>query len=168
MTLKCGMFREAVLLAAISAAVAGAYNASSPKPLPWIAKERVLAEADISSALEAAQAAPAEAAGPQKVNLTQARELFLSGRAVFVDARAEGEFQGGHIAGAVNVPYEKWEEYMHLFDRLEGKPVVVYCGGAECKASLHLSDRLAEMGFAPLFVFFGGWQEWQGAGYDTE
>jgi rhodanese-related sulfurtransferase len=171
--------RELALLLALSAAVAGLYNAAAEEPLAWIAKERVLEEADVSRFLEEdaplpdprAGEAPPPAAGPnapQRVTLEQAHALFAAQKAVFVDAREAHEYESGHIAGALNIPDEHREDYGHLFEKLEGRPIVVYCGGAECKASIHLGDYLSEFGYAPVYVFFGGWQEWLAAGHTTE
>ena len=170
---------EAALILALSLAVAAAYNVSSPKPLPWIAEERVLPQADISAVAgeqKAETATPAAtpqppgqaSAEPQSVSLEQAYALFTSGKTVFVDARTEKEYGEGHIQGSLNIPHEHWEDYSALFGKLENRPVVTYCSGAECKASVHLADNFTQMGFSPIYVFFGGWPEWQKAGYPME
>jgi rhodanese-related sulfurtransferase len=171
--------RELALLLALSAAVAGLYNAAAEEPLAWIAKERVLEEADVSHLLEEDAPLPAQGAGeapppaaepnaPQRITLEQAHALFAAQKAVFVDAREAHEYADGHIAGALNIPYEHQEDYVHLFEKLEDRPIVVYCGGAECKESIHLGDNLSEFGYTPVYVFFGGWQEWLAAGRPTE
>jgi rhodanese-related sulfurtransferase len=171
--------RELALLLVLSAAVAGLYNAAAKEPLAWIAKERVLEEADVSHLLEegappsdpeAGETPPpaAEPNAPQRITFEEAHALFAAQKAVFVDAREAHEYESGHIAGALNIPYEYWEDYGHLFEKLEGRPIVAYCGGAECKESIHLGDRLSELGYAPVYVFFGGWREWLAAGHPTE
>lgn len=46
-----------------------------------------------------------------------------------IDLRNPKEYHTGHIKGAVNVPYEKFEE-MQTYDFPKGKILVLYCDGA--------------------------------------
>ena len=61
-----------------------------------------------------------------------------------IDLRNPKEYHTGHIKGAVNVPYEKFEE-MQTYDFPKGKILVLYCdrGGA----SLLLARQLAKLGY---------------------
>lgn len=43
-----------------------------------------------------------------------------------IDLRNPKEYHTGHIKGAVNVPYEKFEE-MQTYDFPKGKILVLYC-----------------------------------------
>ena len=53
-----------------------------------------------------------------------------------IDLRNPKEYHTGHIKGAVNVPYEKFEE-MQTYDFPKGKILVLYCdrGGASLQAA---------------------------------
>ena len=64
----------------------------------------------------------------------------------------------GHIRGAVNVPYEKFEE-MQTYDFPKGKILVLYCdrGGA----SLQAARILARNGYKTKTVI-GGMKEYRG------
>lgn len=54
----------------------------------------------------------------------RARELVTSG-ALLVDVRTPGEFESGHLDGAVNIPIASLESRLAEIPR--NKPVVVYC-----------------------------------------
>ena len=53
-----------------------------------------------------------------------------------IDLRNPKEYHTGHIKGAVNVPYEEFEE-MQTYDFPKGKILVLYCdrGGASLQAA---------------------------------
>jgi rhodanese-related sulfurtransferase len=114
-------------------------------------------------------AAADRAAGPMGIDLQRAQQLFDSGTGIFIDAREPGPFAAGHIAGALNLPWEGYEEHLAVLEILpqEGT-IVTYCDGGECELSVQLADFLAQQGFQQVRVFFGGWEEWQASGYPTE
>ena len=68
-----------------------------------------------------------------------------------IDLRNPKEYHTGHIKGAVNVPYEKFEE-MQTYDFPKGKILVLYCdrGGA----SLQAARILARNGYKTKTVIF--------------
>ena len=75
-----------------------------------------------------------------------------------IDLRNPKEYHTGHIKGAVNVPYEKFEE-MQTNDFPKGKILVLYCdrGGA----SLLLARQLAKLGYCTRSVI-GGFGAYRG------
>ena len=75
-----------------------------------------------------------------------------------IDLRNPKEYYTGHIKGAVNVPYEKFEE-MQTYDFPKGKILVLYCdrGGA----SLLLARQLAKLGYCTRSVI-GGFGAYRG------
>ena len=66
----------------------------------------------------------------------QAQKLVADG-ATLIDVRSEGEFSGGHIDGAANIPVGSLAS--RISEIPKGKPVVLYC------ASGARSTRAAEM-----------------------
>jgi rhodanese-related sulfurtransferase len=46
--------------------------------------------------------------------------------------------------------------------------LITYCAGAGCDSSWDVAELLEEEGYSRVKVFFGGWQEWKGAGYPVE
>ena len=76
-----------------------------------------------------------------RISGSEAREL-VTGGALLVDVRSEGEFSGGHIEGAVNIPIQELSRRM---DELGDKSdtVVVYCqsGGRSAMAKRLLESN---------------------------
>ncbi len=100
------------------------------------------------------------------LQLPEAKVIFDSGWAIFVDARPPEAYRSGHIPGALNLPYNAVDQNLEVLVQIPvDTPVIVYCGGAECEASLHLMRNLKQMGYRHVLVFFGGWKEWENAGY---
>ena len=59
------------------------------------------------------------------VSGSEARSLVAKG-ALLLDVRTPGEFAGGHIEGAVNIPVQELEQRLvELGDK--ARPIVVYC-----------------------------------------
>jgi len=105
---------------------------------------------------------------PKAVNLSQAYSLFNNGVA-FIDARDEADYQIDHIENAINIPFDDFDNHKQKLERLpKDKPLVTYCAGTDCDLSILLGNLLFESGFKQVYVFFGGWVEWQNAGYPTE
>ena len=76
--------------------------------------------------------------------------------ALIIDLRTKEDYQMGHVATAVNIPYEQWEEWT---DFPKDKVLVLYCdrGGA----SLDVARKLAKKGFEVRSVI-GGFLAYQG------
>jgi len=102
---------------------------------------------------------------PRLISLAQAYELYRN-KILFIDARDSAEFEDGHISGAINLPYFSIDEYIGRLDKIDkSDPVVAYCEGADCDMSIRLGNELFARGYKKVFVFFGGWEEWEKAKY---
>lgn len=102
---------------------------------------------------------------PRLVSLSQAYELYRE-KIVFIDARDVELFEKGHIAGAINLPYFSVDEFINRLDGIDkSDPIVTYCEGADCDESIRLGNELFSKGYKKVFVFFGGWEEWEKSGY---
>ena len=140
-------------LLALSALCAFAVNAVRPDGLP-------LAQAARNApAPSAVQFAPAGG----EIALKDAAMLFLSGRAVFLDARSQYEFELGHIQGAISLPVRSFaSDFQDIKPRLAGKDAVIaYCDGPECPLSHALAKHLVEAGVKNVYVLVNGWSLWQ-------
>lgn len=104
---------------------------------------------------------------PIEAALEQVRRLHAAGAALFVDARDAEEFAAGHIAGAVNLPYDVAAGEPALVENLDsaGRPTVVYCGGGACELSMDLAYELIYAGHKKVLIYMGGYPEWAAAGY---
>jgi rhodanese-related sulfurtransferase len=103
------------------------------------------------------------------VSRERLKVLLGEGRIVLIDARPAREYEEGHIAGAISVPYEKFSEY---FDKLTTTipytaMIVCYCRSETCDDSESLARELKFMGYLNVMLFKGGWDDWSSAGYPT-
>ena len=105
---------------------------------------------------------------PKVIVLKQAYQLY-NNNVQFVDARDFAEYEIGHIKGAISLPYYDYENYQYQLKKLHSdEPIVVYCDGKECDLSILLGDKLFDMGYKKVYIFFGGWVDWQLANYPIE
>jgi rhodanese-related sulfurtransferase len=87
--------------------------------------------------------------------------------ALWVDARPTREYAAGHVPGAKRLADDEWEAgFAGLVEAWDGRrAIVVYCGGAECRASEAVARRLrVELGHEDVYVLRGGWDAWRAAG----
>jgi len=137
-----------------------------------IKEARVLqeTEVEVSESGEAIFIIPDFMTEPMMASLEFTKYFFDNNRAIFVDAREPEEFDISHIAGAINIPFDYYDEYMDTIDALNYDDVfIIYCSGGECSLSLDLADVFfGDKAFENVFVFEGGLPAWQDAGYPTE
>ena len=111
------------------------------------------------------------AKGVHTITLAQAKQLFDHKAAIFVDARSSWPYQLGHVSGARNIPPSAIPAAFDtaLADISKDTPLVVYCSGTTCNLGGKLAQQLAEeMDFTRLYVFAGGFPQWEQAGYPVE
>ena len=109
-----------------------------------------------------------EFAEPKAITLEQAKLLF-DNSVQFIDARDHADYQAGHIVNSINIPFDDFENHKQKLDSLSNKnPYVIYCAGTECDLSILLGNKLFELGYKQLYIFFGGWNDWLNAKYPIE
>jgi rhodanese-related sulfurtransferase len=107
--------------------------------------------------------------GPSPISLAEARKLFETKGAVFVDARHPFDFRRGHIPSAINIPLSELDANRKAVEALpRDSVIIVYCDGSECNSSIELAAKLYEDGLGGVRIFFGGWQEWTANNLPTE
>lgn len=75
---------------------------------------------------------------------------------VFIDARNEGQYNEGHIPGAINID---WRDTIKRMDEIpRDKPVVLYCETGLLSSKAHFMLRLA--GYENAKVLWGGYLVW--------
>jgi len=69
--------------------------------------------------------------------------------------------------GAVSLPVGEAQGLIPTFmeQTPKDKLLVVYCGGYDCHDSRLLGEKLLAAGFSQVFVYEGGFPEWQDAGH---
>lgn len=100
---------------------------------------------------------PANGAGIVNVDAAGAQEAITQGAQV-IDVRSAGEFQLGHIPGALNVPIETVQQQAASWDK--SKTYLVYCAtGARSASAI---DIMRGLGFTSVRHFNAGLQAWPG------
>ena len=108
--------------------------------------------------------------GDTLISVDDAYNHFLAGDAIFIDAREEFEYDEGHIAGALCLPFDFWDDYWYLVEpELDNeKHIIIYCGGLDCELSLFAARELDYLGYEKTYTFFGGWVKWEESGLPIE
>ena len=109
-----------------------------------------------------------EASGRALTSIPQWSVDELAGRRgpeVFVlDVRKPGEYEGGHVPGAVNIPVERLEERVGELDSAR-ETAVICASGYRSSAATSLLRR---HGFEQLINVAGGTQAWVEAGHPVD
>lgn len=145
---------QAALIVLVAAMAALAVNHYRPDGLPLVA----------DWSLEARLAK--DSGGSLVIRLEEARDLFSGGQAIFLDARSPEFYELGHIAGARNLPWEKFaERYPQVVAEIpKDAALITYCDGEGCHLSEELALALLTEGYANVRVLVNGWSQWTGAG----
>ena len=109
-------------------------------------------------------------AGITPVLIDSVKILLQDPNVLLVDARPLAAWKRGRIPGAINLPEEVSDSLMPGFiDSVPmDRPLVVYCDGAECRASDLLSKKLGQAGYKYIYLYHGGWYEWRDLGERIE
>lgn len=95
--------------------------------------------------------------------LSPARATRLSNNeeAVFIDARAQKDYEAGHVPGARSIPSREVEGYLKQLEKLREHPVILYDeGGLDAERA---AKQLAQNGFTRLYSIEGGMPAWRKA-----
>ena len=141
-----------------------------PRPLPQVYHSPAhRLDRQVEKISPAAATEPAE---PAHIDLEAFRRWVFEKRGVIVDARADLFYQMGHVPGSLSLPRETFDkDYERQRDRLEEnkrQPFVVYCSDVSCEDSRLVAKALMRLGYVPVFVYPGGWNEWTGHSLPVE
>jgi rhodanese-related sulfurtransferase len=177
-----------ILIITAAGALAIAQNAVRKDGIPLVPRATSVGIQEVRSSVSAgadsvgasgtassSAASTAEELSSGVISKDRLRTLLDSGKSgeggalVLIDARLPEEYEAGHIAGAINVPYGGLADY---YDRLAetvplGALIVCYCQSVTCDDSENLARELSFMGYRNVLLYKGGWDEWSGAGYPS-
>lgn len=176
-----------VLIITVAGAVAIAQNAARKDGIPLLPRASSVGKPEVPSAIASPSDSTASSTAlgnPTSVptedelsaGLITADRLraLMAGAAdrsslVVVDARLPAEYEAGHIAGAVNIPYEQLPRYYERISEMVpyGAVVICYCQSVTCDDSENLARELKFMGYRDVLLYKGGWDEWSAAGYPS-
>lgn len=138
------------------------YNAISARPLSLIPKSKeelqvpdeVLFNPDFEADYESLE---------NSLTYDQMKKIALSPDFVIIDARRPDQYEEGTIGNAININPDI--DQMELFEKLANlpgeKPIVCFCDGGTCDLSDIIAEELLNLGFKRVFLYSGGWEEWQ-------
>jgi len=86
---------------------------------------------------------------------------LLRDNALLLDVRPRGEFDAGHLRGAVNIPIEELNARVNELPR--DRRFIIYCRGEYCLFADEAAELLQSHGF-DVVRLEGGWPEWQSEG----
>jgi rhodanese-related sulfurtransferase len=104
--------------------------------------------------------------GGPSVNTLEATMLMNKKDSLVLDVREAGEFAGGHIINARNIPFDELEQRLKEIERYKEKPVIVSC--AVGNRSGGAASLLRKQGFTNVVNLSGGIAAWRQAGLPTE
>ncbi len=122
-----------------------------PKTLIWV----IVAVAVV--AVVALLMRPGGGGGIEDVDAAGVQKAIDAGAQV-VDVRTAGEFQMGHIPGAINVPVDVLDAQVASWDK--NATYVIYCATGE--RSITAMEIMKSLGFENLKHFAAGIVAWQG------
>jgi len=104
------------------------------------------------------------------IPLEEARQLCLSKKAIFLDARSSELYEQAHILCARNLSWEVVDEYFDavMADIPQDALIIIYCDGVTCTQSKDLALELFYRGYENVRVLVNGWSKWVEAGLPTE
>lgn len=81
----------------------------------------------------------------EPVTLKELRRRLRDGSATIIDVRPRGEYEAGHLPGALSVPIEELKR--RLRDLPKSREVLAYCRGPYCVFSLDAVKALRKQGY---------------------
>ncbi len=93
-------------------------------------------------------------------SLNDKEDLFL------IDVRETGEYEGGHIHGAVNISVNELPSHIKDLPEDHNKRIVTYC--ATGRRSAYATMFLRVYGYNDVRTLVGGIREWVGSGFPIE
>lgn len=99
--------------------------------------------------------------GIPQVSPAEMTRLINHEDAVILDMRGAGEFNGGHVLSAINIPAAELVGLIRELEKYRDRPVVCYDSGGTSVKSI---AALKAAGLDKLYNLRGGLNAWQAAG----
>jgi rhodanese-related sulfurtransferase len=99
-----------------------------------------------------------------RISVQEAKEMLSKDNVQVIDSRTMGEYMGGHVPGAINIPH--MATVSRKGDLSADKPLVFICQMGQRSALA--CEFAAALGFSDLYNVEGGTDAWIKAGYAVE
>lgn len=152
--------------AVLSLGVGFFINANREKPLaiPYVSKVDRLQQAAATLGIDASREGD-KSSSAREISLDEFREMSATGAALIVDTRPEPFHALGHVPGALSLPRDTFvASYLKgrvVLEQHKDLPVLLYCSGDPCEESHLIGGALQQLGFIQVYIFTGGWRQWQ-------
>ena len=81
---------------------------------------------------------------------------------LIVDSRPAGrKYDGGHIAGAVNIPERLFDKMTDKLPANKADQLIFYCGGLKCPLSHKSAFKAESIGYTNIQVYAEGYPDWK-------
>ncbi len=157
--------KEVIILLGLAVIAAFMVNSFSPKGIALVGQW------DESQGVITARAKDDVVVDDLEIDdVKSAKQIYDSGRAVFVDARSREDYEEGHIKGAVSLPVGQFDTFIDAFKAQHSttSTFIAYCSGRTCDDSHELAQLLFEEGYAEVSVFIDGYPGWEAEGFPIE
>lgn len=149
---------KALLLIFFSSIILGlVYNTFSIDGIPFIREPIIVNSVKLDSLDNTSE-------NLRELTLAQVIEMTNAPNTKLVDARDEWDFAAGHIKGAINIPEYNFDYSNKSLSEINKKAfLIIYCDSNDCDISKRLAVKLLEIGYRNVFVYLGGYSEWDNA-----
>ena len=90
---------------------------------------------------------------------------------VSLDARPRDFYELGHLPGARCLSREEFEKDFASIEpelRREDRKILIYCSATDCEDGEIVARALQARQVGPLYIYAGGYDEWEAAGKPVE
>lgn len=96
------------------------------------------------------------------ITVEDAYQDYTGKNTVFIDSRDNAEYNEGHIKGAIDIPYDQFQQYYPKYEKLltKDKKIITYCHGTGCGLSVDVTKDLMALGYTNVYVMTEGWPGW--------
>jgi rhodanese-related sulfurtransferase len=106
------------------------------------------------------------AGGGPSIGTAQATQLINRQDALVLDVRDAGEYDGGHILGAKNLPLARAESGAGDVAKKKDATLILYCDSGD--RATRAAGALRKQGYTKVFTLSGGIGAWKQAGLPVE
>ena len=147
-------FREGIIILAVAFFIAIVFNLLRSNSIP-------------SFGFSSADLIKEQQAKIPSITFSEAYDLYVKKKVIFIDARDPFSFEEGHIAGAINIyPDDASLHAASLKTKADqGFIFVTYCDGLQCPLSKETAYALIQRGIPTVKVLVNGWSIWLKADY---
>jgi len=127
---------------------------------------RRLLRSTVGALLMAALSACALGSSPVIAGQVLADEIAAGAAPVILDVRSRSEYDGGHVPGAINIPFQSVASRHRELSIDADQPIVVYC--AHGPRAAWAGRALRKAGYSHVVYLAGHMTSWKKAGLPTE